>query len=179
MQLSEKIIQLRKAKGMSQEDLAVQLNISRQAISRWENNSALPDASNILQLSQLFEVSCDYLLNDEYESFKPAIKKDMKKIIYIIAIIVGFAGNFIIYILSRMIEVMIPHITYSNGQKWYTWKSNLKGYSYKYFIMEHNLELLTIFFWILIVSGIILMNQKKIKQLLLKFKINKRSHSAS
>ena len=49
MKLSDKIIILRKQHGMSQEDLAERLNISRQAISRWENGSATPDASNILQ----------------------------------------------------------------------------------------------------------------------------------
>ena len=68
MKLSDKIIQLRKAKGWSQEDLAERLDVSRQAISRWEGATAQPDAANILQLSQLFGVTTDYLLNDEYES---------------------------------------------------------------------------------------------------------------
>ena len=68
MQLSDKIIQLRKANGWSQEDLAERLNVSRQAISRWEGETAQPDAANILQLSKLFGVTTDYLLNDEYES---------------------------------------------------------------------------------------------------------------
>ena len=48
--------------------MAAQLNVSRQAVSRWENGSALPDAQNILQLSKLFEVTTDYLLHDDYES---------------------------------------------------------------------------------------------------------------
>ena len=52
----------------SQEDLAERLNVSRQAISRWENGTALPDAQNILQISKLFNVTTDYLLNDDYES---------------------------------------------------------------------------------------------------------------
>lgn len=68
MELYEKILTLRKKQGMSQEDLAEKLNVSRQAISRWENGSAKPDADNILQLSKLFGVTTDYLLNDEYES---------------------------------------------------------------------------------------------------------------
>ena len=68
MKLSDKIIQLRKANGWSQEDLAERLNVSRQAISRWEGATAQPDAANILQLSKLFGVTTDYLLNDEYES---------------------------------------------------------------------------------------------------------------
>lgn len=68
MKLSEKIVRLRKINGWSQEDLAEKINVSRQAISRWEGGTAQPDATNILQLSKLFGVTTDYLLNDEYES---------------------------------------------------------------------------------------------------------------
>ena len=42
------------------------LDVSRQAISRWESGAAMPDANNILQLSKLFDVTTDYLLNDDY-----------------------------------------------------------------------------------------------------------------
>ena len=78
MKLSDKIIKLRKTKGWSQEDLAEKLNVSRQAVSRWENGTALPDANNILQLSRLFQVSADYLLNEEYCSAEPvpAVKEN-------------------------------------------------------------------------------------------------------
>jgi len=68
MTLYEKIVKLRKAEGLSQEALAEKLNVSRQAVSRWESGTASPDASNILQLSKLFGVTADYLLNDDYES---------------------------------------------------------------------------------------------------------------
>ena len=68
MKLSDKIVKLRKVNGWSQEELAEKLNVSRQAISRWEGATAQPDATNILQLSKLFGVTTDYLLNDEYES---------------------------------------------------------------------------------------------------------------
>ncbi|MBO5275396.1 MAG: helix-turn-helix transcriptional regulator [Clostridia bacterium] len=76
MKLSDKIIKHRKSNGWSQEDFAEKLNVSRQAISRWENGTALPDAQNILQISILFGVSADYLLNDDYESDNdiPAVK---------------------------------------------------------------------------------------------------------
>lgn len=67
MTLSEKNLALRKDRGYSQEELAEQLRVSRQAVSRWETGSAQPDASNVLQLSKLFGVSTDYLLNDDYE----------------------------------------------------------------------------------------------------------------
>ena len=68
MTFAEKLLQLRKREGYSQEELANKLNVSRQAISRWEMGSAVPDSSNLLQISKLFHVSTDYLLNDEYIS---------------------------------------------------------------------------------------------------------------
>ena len=68
MKLHEKIVKLRRAAGMSQEEMAGRLNVSRQAVSRWELGTARPDAENTLQLSSLFRVTADYLLNDDYES---------------------------------------------------------------------------------------------------------------
>ena len=54
MKLSEKIIRLRKGRGLSQEELAERLGVSRQAASRWESGTALPDAGNLRQISRLF-----------------------------------------------------------------------------------------------------------------------------
>lgn len=68
MKLHEKIYQLRKRSGMSQEETADRLNISRQALSRWENGTAQPVANNIIEISKLFGVTTDYLLNDDYQS---------------------------------------------------------------------------------------------------------------
>ena len=68
MTFAEKLLQLRKREGYTQEELADRLEVSRQAISRWEMGTAVPDSSNLLQISKLFKVSADYLLNDDYES---------------------------------------------------------------------------------------------------------------
>ncbi len=68
MTFAEKILKLRKREGYSQEELANKLEISRQAISRWEMGTSIPDSSNLLHISKLFHVSTDYLLNDDYES---------------------------------------------------------------------------------------------------------------
>ncbi len=65
MVISEKIALCRKALGISQEELAALLNISRQAVSRWETGAAMPDTEKIIQLSRVFGVSTDYLLLDE------------------------------------------------------------------------------------------------------------------
>lgn len=163
MKLSEKILSLRKQHGISQEELAEKLNVSRQAISRWEVGSAQPDASNVLHLSKLFGVTTDYLLNDDYESdhdvpvvkyTEIAVKKKFKKIIALCLAGFGLFGNFIIYLLSRFIEVMVPVIKRDGGRTTYTWRSDITDYSYKYFLQEHNLEFLTAIFWILIIGGL-------------------------
>lgn len=79
MKLGDKIHQLRKASGMSQEELASQLTISRQAISKWELGESVPDTENVLQLSKLFGVSTDYLLNDDCESDHEAHSKELSE----------------------------------------------------------------------------------------------------
>lgn len=68
MMIGNKISFCRKKAGMSQEALAARLNISRQAVSRWETGEAVPDTEKIIQLSKLFHVSTDYLLLDEIET---------------------------------------------------------------------------------------------------------------
>lgn len=62
MNMGEKILRLRRARGWSQEELAEQLNVTRQAISRWESESSKPDAVKITALCGIFGVSADYLL---------------------------------------------------------------------------------------------------------------------
>ena len=65
MILNKKLLSLRKKSGMSQEELAAKLGVTRQSVSRWEIGTALPDAQNIQALSKIFFVSADFLLNDE------------------------------------------------------------------------------------------------------------------
>ena len=67
MTFGEKLQALRKARGWSQEELATQINVSRQALSKWESGASVPDTENVVALSRLFGVSTDYLLKDELE----------------------------------------------------------------------------------------------------------------
>lgn len=67
MNLPAKLASLRKQKGLTQMDLAEKLNVSRQAISRWEVGAAVPSTENLKVLSDLYGVSVDYLLNDDAE----------------------------------------------------------------------------------------------------------------
>ena len=65
MILANKITEERKKNGWSQEELANQLGVSRQAVSKWESASSVPDLQRVLELSKLFGVTTDYLLKDE------------------------------------------------------------------------------------------------------------------
>lgn len=68
MILADKIMRLRKKNGWSQEELAEKMKVSRQAVSKWESAQTTPDLEKILQLSNLFGVTTDYLLKDELEA---------------------------------------------------------------------------------------------------------------
>ena len=68
MILADKITDLRKKNGWSQEDLAEKMGVSRQSISKWESAQSVPDMGRIVRLSEVFSVSTDYLLKDELET---------------------------------------------------------------------------------------------------------------
>lgn len=67
MNFADKLIQLRKKAGWSQEELAEQMNVTRQSVSKWEQAQAVPDLEKMIRLSELFGVSMDYLVKDEME----------------------------------------------------------------------------------------------------------------
>ena len=71
MTFGEKLQALRRERGLSQEALAEQLQVSRQAVSKWELDAARPDIDNVLALAALFEVSTDYLLLDRPSAPEP------------------------------------------------------------------------------------------------------------
>lgn len=67
MILADKLIKLRKKSGMSQEELAEKMGVSRQAVSKWEGAQSIPDLDKILMLANLFSVTTDYLLKDNID----------------------------------------------------------------------------------------------------------------
>lgn len=86
MTLGEKIVSLRKQANLTQNDLADRLNISRQAITKWENGTGLPDVDNIKKLAKVFNKSIDELLDYkveeiklEFDTTKESIKKQYSK----------------------------------------------------------------------------------------------------
>lgn len=64
MEMSDKLYQLRKEKGWSQEEVAVQLQVSRQTVSKWESGTTIPDTKRLKQLSSLYGISVESLLGD-------------------------------------------------------------------------------------------------------------------
>ena len=72
MKLSEKIYNCRRKAGWSQEELAARLGVSRQAVSKWETGEAEPEVAKLRLLSQVFDVSIDWLLSEEAEETSPA-----------------------------------------------------------------------------------------------------------
>ena len=79
MIFADKLVDLRKKSGWSQEELAEKLNVSRQAVSKWEGAQSVPDMARIIQLSELFGVSTDYLLKDNLEPADAAAGTDLSR----------------------------------------------------------------------------------------------------
>ena len=78
-QVSRKIVEFRKAKNMTQTELADQMNVSFQAVSNWERGNSMPDISKLPQLAELFGCSVDELLDGKSELLNSAIKDDLQE----------------------------------------------------------------------------------------------------
>ena len=77
--LGEKIKEMRKKFGLSQEELASIMNVSRQAITKWESDGGLPDISNLQELSKVFGITIDYLLDNNNDLPLMVMKKQINK----------------------------------------------------------------------------------------------------
>ena len=117
MELKEKIVALRKEKGLTQLAVAEKLNVSRQAISRWESGTALPSTDNLRCLSSLYEVPIDYLIKEDSERKSDPDNepvpdklqhKNKKTVAIIVAALVGIlAIGILCYFLTRHNEKYI------------------------------------------------------------------------
>lgn len=75
MKFSEKIVRLRKTKGMTQEELAEAVGVSRQAVYKWECGQSYPEVAKLIELKLLFGISIDDLLDENYEVAVPEKKR--------------------------------------------------------------------------------------------------------
>lgn len=96
MNLADRIQSLRKAKGISQEQLADQIGVSRQAVSKWESEQSTPDLDKIILLSDFFDVTTDYLLKgiEPVKDNREKSKDLTSRILYIASTALIFIGLF-------------------------------------------------------------------------------------
>lgn len=120
MEFGDKLIEQRRSRGLSQEQLADKLGVSRQAISRWEAGNAWPDVNNLKKISEIFAVSADYLLNDDCEQENEirnpkTMLADKKRKLYklsLFLVLFGMIGICVLVILSSQIPAieMKPYV---------------------------------------------------------------------
>ena len=108
MALPEKLYALRKKSGLSQEQLAEALNVSRQAISKWEGGSAMPESDKLLALSNYFGVSLDYLIKDGAPDAAPAEAQEEHRTMRLLSLILCFgAAALIVY---GVLSILVPSV---------------------------------------------------------------------
>ena len=133
MEIGTRIQELRKKKNISQEELANNMNVSRQAVSKWESNLSVPDIEKIIDLCEYFDVSADYLLMGKETSkklegswveFYPILSLVIKLILMIAlyflgAIIGGITGVFVYIIFAALFYLLEKKLieTYSLNNK--------------------------------------------------------------
>ena len=81
MSLGNKLAEARRAKNLTQEQLAEKLEVTRQAVSRWESDAAYPETDKIVRMAQILEVSCDYLLQDGVDEKGTPIKPPVTRLL--------------------------------------------------------------------------------------------------
>lgn len=129
MSFGENLINLRKQKGWSQDDLADNLNLSRQAISKWENDTSKPDIDNIKKISKIFSVTIDDLLNNDVVKDKAVtlnVKKKEKKERTITIVKCMIIAVIILYIINVIFKFVSLLIIVNGIQKY----ANLSNYHY-------------------------------------------------
>ena len=112
MNLSEKLMELRKGRGLTQEQLAEEMNVSRQAISRWELGVAVPSLENLIKLCGLYGVPLDYLINDAATIQEP---QSSKKIAPSFRVRRGTIALLIIIVILTMAMISSKHLSQKGG----------------------------------------------------------------
>ena len=93
MNIADRIQHLRKSEGISQEELADKVGVSRQAVSKWESEQSTPDIEKVILLSDYFEVTTDYLLKGIEPVSGNLTRKSDARIFSLVASVVNFNGS--------------------------------------------------------------------------------------
>lgn len=172
MNLAEKLQRLRKQNNLSQEQLADKLGISRQSISKWESEQSVPEIDKIVQLSEIFEVTTDYLLKDIDERPSNPVFSDKdntpsssgKRMRLIIgSACIGFSGIsiFVMWVLSKIYPA--PMVSYNpTTGRWLVGFEN--------FLWFHGLEGFYRLCWLIAIIGTLFLFLDKLKALWKKIK---------
>lgn len=130
MTLGQKLIQLRKQAGFSQEDLANHLDVSRQTVSKWELDETQPELSKMKLISQLFHISIDELVNNDNKSIIEKKVSNVERLAGIIIILLKGIG--ILFVLGILVSIILPIITTN------IIKENFEKYSSATFSCQEN-----------------------------------------
>lgn len=115
MILADKITALRKKAGWSQEELAEQLGVTRQSVSKWEGAQSVPDMNKVVQMSRLFGVTTDFLLKDELSEEEDYTRENKAK-----SPVIGAVSG-IYWLLVTAVYLFYTFGPMGNGQPKYSW----------------------------------------------------------
>lgn len=115
MILADKITALRKKAGWSQEELAEQLGVTRQSVSKWEGAQSVPDMDKVVQMSRLFDVTTDFLLKDELSEEEDYTRENKAK-----SPVIGAVSG-IYWLLVTAVYLFYTFGPMGNGQPKYSW----------------------------------------------------------
>ena len=162
MDISKRIYELRKKKQVSQEELANNLNVSRQAVSKWESNQTLPDLDKVVLMSEFFGVSTDYILTGKDKSAEYVLSTDKQmnknwstKKLGILVSLVSLICIFILCILGSVI----------GGDYYETGDKNIELHGIRGFLATYNLTWLAILLILTVLVGIALILFDKYKRI--------------
>ena len=115
MILADKITALRKKAGWSQEELAEQLGVTRQSVSKWEGAQSVPDMDKVVQMSRLFGVTTDFLLKDELSEEEDYTRENKAK-----SPVIGAVSG-VYWLLVTAVYLFYTFGPMGNGQPKYSW----------------------------------------------------------
>lgn len=162
MDISKRIYELRKKKQVSQEELANNLNVSRQAVSKWESNQTLPDLDKVVLMSEFFGVSTDYILTGKDKSAEYVLSTDKQmnknwsaKKLGILVSLVSLICIFILCILGSVI----------GGDYYVIGDENIELHGIRGFLATYHLTWLAILLILTVLVGIALILFDKYKRI--------------
>lgn len=152
MTFGEKLQALRKARGWSQEELATQINVSRQALSKWESGASVPDTENVIALSRLFGVTTDYLLLENGETTAQAVptaapvesKWPIMRIVWLVILLLSILGKLAIRLWA---SIFSSHTTFIGD--------GLPPTDMQYLAQWYHLDWLILLLWGLLIVGFV------------------------